>query len=87
MSEPSSLFRLSRATGYALGGFALFFALHWFTSSGPGQMRYALLFGFAGAGTVIFVAWSFARSAAAATQPVFSLEGLDFKEQRANIVS
>ncbi|HEY8998416.1 MAG TPA: GGDEF domain-containing protein [Edaphobacter sp.] len=84
MSEPSSLFRLSRAAYYALGGFALFFALHRLTSGGAGQMRDALLFGLAGAATVMFVAWSFARSASSATQPAFSLNGLDFKAAAEN---
>lgn len=84
MSELSSSFRLSRAAGYALGGFALFFALYWLPGSVTGQMRYALLFGLAGAGTVMFVAWSFARSTPSATPPVSSLEALDFKTAAEN---
>ena len=84
MSEPGSSFRLSRAAGYTLGGFVLFFALSYLTSSGAGRTVYALLFGLAGAGTVMFVAWSFARSAPAAIPSVFSLEGLDFKAAAEN---
>jgi diguanylate cyclase (GGDEF)-like protein len=83
MSKLGSSFRLSRAAGYALGGFVLFFGVQWLIGGGGPQLQRALISGLIGSASVLFVAWSSTRPFPSKQQAA-SLDELNFRAAAEN---